>query len=57
MHKELLSQTPLLALPLLALFLFIFVFAAETVRAMRRTTAEVDHDASLPLSEDESHDG
>ncbi len=56
MHKELLAQTPLLALPLVALVLFILVFVVESMRALRRPKAEVSRDAALPFSEDD-HEG
>lgn len=57
MHKELLAQSPLIALPLIALFLFLFVFLIESVRAIRRSAEDVNRDASLPLSEDTPHEG
>ena len=61
MHKELLSHTPLLALPIFAMFVFLAVFlgvCAITLTRKRRAYAEV---ASLPLIEgqarkDESHE-
>lgn len=56
MHKELLTHTPLLILPLIALVLFVLVFVVETMRVMRRPKAEVTRDAMLPLAEDD-HEG
>ncbi len=56
MHKELLAQSPLLALPLVALALFLTVFLVECARALRKPRAEVLRDASLPLTEDEPHE-
>lgn len=56
MHKELLAQSPLLVLPLVALALFLAVFVVETVRALLKPRAEVLRDASLPLTEDEPHE-
>jgi hypothetical protein len=52
MHKELLAQSPLLALPLIALFLFLAVFVGVVVRALSRSRAEIDACAALPLEED-----
>jgi len=56
MHKELLHGSPLLALPLFALALFLTVFVVECVRALRKPRAEVARQANLPLTEDEPHD-
>ena len=55
-HKELLAQSPLLVLPLVALALFLTVFLVECVRALVRPRAEVLRDASMPLTEDEPHE-
>jgi hypothetical protein len=56
MHKELLSHTPLLALPIFALVLFLAVFAAQVARAFTRPSSELARDESLPLKEDEHDD-
>ncbi len=56
MHKELLAQSPLLALPLAAMVLFILVWIATTIRALTRSRAEVEAVARIPLAEDE-HEG
>jgi hypothetical protein len=53
MHRELLAQSPLLALPLVAMALFIVVWAATTVRALTRPRVEVEAMARIPLSEDD----
>jgi hypothetical protein len=55
MYRELLSHTPLLALPIAALFVFLAVWLAMVTRALTRTRAEVDQTARLPL-EEERHD-
>ncbi len=51
MHRDLLRTTPLLALPIFALFAFLGVFVLATVRAMTRNKAEVEAAARLPLEE------
>jgi cbb3-type cytochrome oxidase subunit 3 len=54
-HKELLSHTPLLALPIFAMFVFLAVFlcvCVVTLTRRRRAYAEV---ANLALK-DESHE-
>lgn len=53
MHRELLAQSPLLALPLAAMALFIVVWVATTVRALTRPRAEVEALARIPVSEDD----
>ncbi len=53
MHTELLTHTPVLALPIGALLLFLTVFVAVVARTMARravTYSDVEH---LPLSNDE----
>ncbi len=55
MYKDLLAQTPLLALPLYALFLFLLVFAFVVIRALTRARNEVAVAAHLPLLDDEDH--
>ncbi len=52
MHNELLAQSPLLALPLVAMFLFISVWVLATVRAMKQSRAEMAAAARLPLDEE-----
>jgi hypothetical protein len=51
MHRELLAQSPLLALPLAAMFLFVAVWIATSIRALTRPRAEVDAAARLPLED------
>jgi hypothetical protein len=53
MYKDLLVQSPLLALPLVAMFLFLAVWIAASIRAMTRSRGEIDVLARLPLVEDE----
>ncbi len=54
MHKDLLVQSPLLALPLVAMFLFLAVWVATSIRAMTRSREEMDAAARLALSEDDN---
>jgi hypothetical protein len=53
MHKDLLAQSPLLALPLGAMFLFILVWVTTTIRVLARSRVEVDAAARMPLAEDD----
>ena len=48
MHKELLAQSPLLVLPLVAMFLFIAVWVVAAMRVMTRSRAEMEEAARLP---------
>ncbi|MCA9530714.1 MAG: hypothetical protein KC543_11305 [Myxococcales bacterium] len=52
--KEFFAQSPVLALPLLALAIFLVVFVAVSVRALRMKDRETDRLAHLAL--DEAHD-
>jgi hypothetical protein len=52
MHKELLAHSPLLALPIAALLIFVAVFLAVSMRAMTRKARDYAPAASLPLEED-----
>jgi hypothetical protein len=52
MHRELLAHSPLLALPLFALLLFMFVWVATAVRVMTRSRADLEEAARLPLESD-----
>ncbi len=52
MHAQLLSQSPLLMLPLAALLLFATVFIAVSVRALLTSRAAVDAASALPLVDD-----
>lgn len=51
MHRELLAQSPLLALPLVAMFLFVAVWIVTSIHALTRPRAEVDAAARLPLED------
>ena len=55
MHQDLLSQSPLLVLPLAAMFLFLAVFVAVAIRATTRDRGEIDAAARLPFGDD--HEG
>ncbi len=49
---QLLSQSPLLALPLFALFTFGAVFLAVSLRAFLTSPSDLDTAAGLPLAEE-----
>ena len=51
MHRELLSQSPLLIMPIVAMFVFIGVFIAVLVRTMSKRASAYDAIAASPLSE------
>lgn len=51
MKSELLAKSPMLALPLVALFLFLAVFAVVLVVTLRRRAATYDAVASSPLDD------
>ena len=55
MHAELLAQTHLLILPLVALFLFLGVYFVVIVRAMMSSRSEISSLAHIPFEED-SHE-
>lgn len=52
MHKELLMHSPLLALPIFAMFVFLAVFVLTSMRAMRARAPEVQRAARLPFDEE-----
>jgi hypothetical protein len=52
MQTQLLAQSPLLILPLVAMFLFMAVWVAAAVRGMTRSRIEMDEAARLPLEND-----
>ncbi len=52
MHYQLLSQSPLLILPLVALFLFAGVFFSVALRAFLTARPALDAMAGLPLVEE-----
>jgi hypothetical protein len=53
MHKELLAHSPLLVLPLVAMFLFMAVWAVAAIRVMTRSQADLDEASRLPLGDDD----
>jgi type II secretory pathway component PulF len=50
MYPELMAHSTLLALPLLALFLFIAVFVGIVMRTFRQRAAHYDDLARLPMT-------
>lgn len=52
MKSELLARSPMLALPLIALFLFIGVFAVMFVMTMRKRALAYDPLARMPLDDE-----
>lgn len=52
MKSEFLARSPLLVLPLVALFFFLLVYLAVVVLTMRRKAPSYDPIASLPLDDD-----
>ncbi len=55
MHKDLLVQSPLLALPLVAMFLFLAVWIVTSIHALTRPRTEIEATARLPLEDDDEH--
>jgi hypothetical protein len=55
MHKELLEQSPLLVLPLVAMFIFLSVWVVAAIRIMTRSREEMVAAASLPLEPEVRH--
>jgi hypothetical protein len=53
MHNDLLAQSPLLVLPLVAMFLFITVWVAAAMRVMTRSRTDLQEAARLPLENDD----
>ena len=49
MHKDLLAHSPLLALPLAALFLFLAVFVVVVLRTFATKRGEIQRAAALPF--------
>lgn len=56
MHKELLQQSPLLMLPIAAMFVFLAVFISVLVRTMSKRASAYDATAALPLNEETPHE-
>lgn len=52
MKSEFLARSPLLVLPLVALFFFLLVYLAVVVLTMRRKAPAYDPIANLPLDDD-----
>lgn len=57
MKSELLATSPMLALPLVALFLFIAIFAGVFIITMSRKAKAYDPIARLPLADDQQAPG
>lgn len=49
MHAELLAKSPLLLLPVVAMFLFLAVWIATTIHTLTRSRAQMDAAARMPL--------
>jgi hypothetical protein len=56
MHRELFAHSPLLVLPLAAMFLFLLVWVVATVRVMTRSRDEMLAAARLPLEKEARHE-
>jgi hypothetical protein len=56
MHKDLLAQSPLLALPLAALVIFLGVFVYVVVRALTEKKRTIAEAARIPLAREDRHD-
>jgi hypothetical protein len=54
MYKDLLAQSPLLALPIAGLLIFFTVFVFVVLRTMSKRPPEYAHDAELPLAHEDS---
>ena len=55
MHKELFEHSPLLVLPLIAMFLFLLVWVSTAIHALTRSHEEMDAAARIPLDEEKRH--
>jgi hypothetical protein len=55
-YRDLLAHSPLLALPLVALFIFFFVFVAIIARTMAKRAPAYAPAADLPLREENRHE-
>jgi hypothetical protein len=47
------AQSPVLVLPVVAMILFMVVFTASALRALRTKKTELDHLANLPFEREE----
>ena len=57
MKSELLATSPLLALPMFALFLFLAIFSVVVVMTMKKKAPAYDPVARLPMEGDGDHGG
>ncbi|MBX3220588.1 MAG: hypothetical protein KF795_08725 [Labilithrix sp.] len=57
MKSELLARSPLLILPLVALFLFLIVFLTVLFVTMQRKAPAYDPVARLPFEDDDNESG
>ncbi|HEY1960605.1 MAG TPA: hypothetical protein VGH28_33570 [Polyangiaceae bacterium] len=55
MYRDVLSHTPLLALPIFAMFVFLAVFVSASALALARRKRAYDEVANLPMK-DECHE-
>lgn len=51
MPRDLFAQSPLLVLPLVAMFLFLTVWVAASIRVMTRSRQEMEAAARIPLED------
>ncbi|MBX3247247.1 MAG: cbb3-type cytochrome c oxidase subunit 3 [Myxococcales bacterium] len=51
--KEFFGQSPMLALPKIALIIFLVVFVAITIRTLLMKRSDVERQARLPLEDDD----
>lgn len=56
MAKEFFANSPALALPVLALVIFVIFFSLVVVRALREAKGQITTLEQLPLQEDRSHE-
>jgi cbb3-type cytochrome oxidase subunit 3 len=54
-YKDLFVQSPLMMLPIAAMFLFFAVFVAVAIRATTSSREEMQAAARLPLGDDHGH--
>jgi cbb3-type cytochrome oxidase subunit 3 len=53
MYQDVLAHSPLLVLPLVAMFIFMAVWVVSAVRVMTRSRTEMEQAARLPLEDDQ----
>jgi len=56
MWRQFFTQSPVLALPMISMAIFMLTFAAVVIRTFRKKAGGFDPLASLPLDEDTAHD-